>query len=326
MASVLVHPSQFPENVQRDLAHSLRTRQVNPKFLYISHRQSKKWLAVHEAHSPARLDPDCAAIYEKGFAAAAGEAGTSPVRLIGLGCGGGQKDARLLAALAKAGRAPGYTPCDVSLSLVLTASEAARGAVPAIRCEPMLFDLAQADDLPPILAAQAGEPRGRLFTFFGMIPNFEPEVILPRLAALIGPDDVLLFSANLAPGSDYAAGVKQVLPGYDNPETRDWLLTFLYDLGVETGDGAIEFSIDESQGGIRRITANFTFTKQRSIPVDGNQFEFLPGEKIRVFFSYRYTPEMISSLLSAHKLAVRNQWITRSGEEGLFLCRRAGKG
>ena len=66
-----------------------------------------------------------------------------------------------------------------------------------------------------------------------MIPNFEPQVILPKLASLVRPADFLLFSANLAPGKNYAAGMKKILPQYDNAPTRDWLMTFLLDLGVE---------------------------------------------------------------------------------------------
>jgi L-histidine N-alpha-methyltransferase len=81
-----------------------------------------------------------------------------------------------------------------------------------------------------------------------MIPNLEPDNILPKLAQLVRKDDLLLMSANLAPGGDYLAGVKRVLPGYDNAQTRAWLLAFLYDLGVEAGDGAVDFSIEENSG------------------------------------------------------------------------------
>src|SRR5688500_20383416 len=95
-ATVLIDPSQFPEAVQRDLVNSLRTRQVNHKFHYVSYRQAEKWLAIHEAYSPARKDPDCKVIYEKAFAAAAK---LTIGDVIALGCGGGQKDARLLAKL-----------------------------------------------------------------------------------------------------------------------------------------------------------------------------------------------------------------------------------
>ena len=66
-ANVTIHPSQFPEAVRRDLLESLRSRRVNHKFHYDSVKQTQKWLALHQAYSPARNDADCRAIYEKGF-------------------------------------------------------------------------------------------------------------------------------------------------------------------------------------------------------------------------------------------------------------------
>jgi len=324
LAHVAVHSSQFPENVQRDLLQSLRAHRIDPKFHYITYKQSQKWLALHETWSPSRIDADCAALYDRGFLAAAGALHSSRVRLIGLGCGGGQKDARLLGALTGQGRQLSYTPCDISLALVLTSSRAAQTAVPGIRCQPLVCDLAGAVDLPEVLHHQEDASTVHLITFFGMIPNFEPEVILPRLAALLRPGDLLLVSANLAPGPDYAAGVQRVLPGYDNPQTRDWLLTFLHDLGVEPGDGSVQFSIEDSPSALKRIVADFCFARRRILSVYGERFEFREGDKVRLFFSYRYTPGLIGSLLSEHKLSILGQWITSSGEEGVFLCGKAG--
>ena len=102
-AGVAIHASQFPENVRRDLLESLRTRRVNHKFHYDSVKQTQKWLALHQAYSPSRNDADCRAIYERGFAAAAAQIKAASVHVIGLGCGGGQKDTRLL-KLLKASR------------------------------------------------------------------------------------------------------------------------------------------------------------------------------------------------------------------------------
>ncbi len=323
LVHVAVHSSQFPENVRRDLLQSLRLRRIDPKFHYASYNQSRKWLALHQAWSPSRIDADCAALYGRGFLAAARALASSPVRLIGLGCGGGQKDARLLGSLAGQGREVSYTPCDISLALVLTSSRAAQTAVPGIKCHPLVCDLAGADDLPQVFDLQEESPAVRLITFFGMIPNFEPDVIMPRLAALVRPGDFLLFSANLAPGPDYAAGVQQVLPGYDNPQTRDWLLTFLLDLGVEPGDGSVQFSIEDSKSALKRIVADFYFARERILPVHGERFEFREGDKVRLFYSYRYMPARIASLLSEYKLSILGQWITPSGEEGVFLCRKA---
>jgi len=176
--------------------------------------------------------------------------------------------------------------------------------------------------LPTVLASHGVRGAVRVVTFFGMIPNFEPSIILPRLASLVRHDEWLLFSANLAPGLDYAADVRQILPQYDNALTRDWLMTFLLDLGVERGDGELRFTIEDSpsQHGLKRVAADLHFTRRREVRVDSERFEFRAGEAIRLFFSWRYTPGLVRSLLGQHGLRVRNEWIAKSEEEGVFLC------
>jgi uncharacterized SAM-dependent methyltransferase len=318
--SVAVHPSQFPGSIRSELIQGLRQRRIAPKFHYQSYKQSQKWMVLHDAWSPSRTDSDCAAVYDRSFAAAGGLLAERRVRVIGLGCGGGQKEARLLALLAEQGRELSYTPCDVSLALLLTATEEARRAVAAVPCNPLLCDLAVADDLPAVLDRLEEREAPRIITFFGMIPNFEPDNIAPRLAAMVRPGDVLLVSANLAPGPDYAAGVRRILPGYDNAETRDWLLTFLFDLGIEPADGMLQIHIEEAQA-LKRIAADFHFVHDRALMIYGERLEFLAGETLHLFFSYRYTPEKIERLLSSHHLKLEGQWIAKSGEEGVFGCR-----
>src|SRR5215475_7401511 len=114
VANVTIHASQFPENVRRDLVESLRTGEVNHKFHYDSVKQTQKWLALHQAYSPSRTDPDCAAIYDRSFEAVTARIKAKRVHLIGLGCGGGQKDTRLLKVLKQRGKEVFYTPSDVS--------------------------------------------------------------------------------------------------------------------------------------------------------------------------------------------------------------------
>jgi L-histidine N-alpha-methyltransferase len=324
-ANVTIHASQFPENVRRDLLESLRARQVNHKFHYDSLKQTQKWLALHQAYSPSRTDPDCAAIYHAAFAAATAQHAASRAHVIGLGCGGGQKDTRLLKHLAGLGKAVLYTPCDVSPAMVLTARRAALALVAEENCLPLVCDLASADDLPAFFQTQRPAEVPRLLTFFGMLPNFEPDAILPKLAKLVRPRDQLLLSANLAPGPDYAAGVQRILPQYDNEPTHEWLLTFLLDLGVERADGDLRFTIQEFPpgGGLKRVAAMFHFARPRRIGVDGDRIEFSPGDTIRLFFSYRHTPDRLRRLLGRHGFELREQWITDSEEEGVFLCRHA---
>src|ERR1041384_6155918 len=98
-AHVFIDRSEFPENVRRDLLESLRTRAINHKFHYESYKQAAKWLALPEAYSPARNDPNCQRIYNEAFAGATAAVNSKCIQLIGLGCGGGQKEARLLELL-----------------------------------------------------------------------------------------------------------------------------------------------------------------------------------------------------------------------------------
>jgi hypothetical protein len=154
-----------------------------------------------------------------------------------------------------------------------------------------------------------------------MIPNFEPNEIIPRVGALLARGDYLLCSANLAPGTDYAKGVQEVLPQYENTLTHDWLMILLQDLGIAKDAGTIDWSIEPSSG-LFRITAQFRFHASSEITYANNHFKFSPGDSIRLFFSYRYTPFLLEKMLAAQGLQTKNHWITRSGEEGVFLCQK----
>jgi uncharacterized SAM-dependent methyltransferase len=340
IARVAIFPSQFPEKVRSALHESLRARKLNHKFLYDSLKQTQKWLALHEAYSPSRTDPDCERTYGRSFQAAAKRIRAARVHVVGLGCGGGRKDTRLLRSLHRLNKKVFYTPCDVSVALVLTAQKSALTVVSQSDCFPVVCDLAAMQDLSQLLpgagkrrspknssgspGASAPADAPRLLTFFGMLPNFEPAQIIPRLASLMRPQDLLLLSANLAPGDDYAAGMERILPQYDNDLTRDWLLCFLTDLGVNQADGELQFRIEDGhrRDGLKRIAAYFQFTLPSSLLLDSQTFKFRRGESFRLFFSYRHTPGSIHALLSSHGLEFRDQWLTRSKEEGVFLVSR----
>jgi len=186
-----------------------------------------------------------------------------------------------------------------------------------------VLDLATAGDLQAVLKESPAGDRPRLVTFFGMLPNFEPKTMLPQLCALIRPGDHLLLSANLAPGEDYAKGVEHVLPLYDNHPTREWLLTFLFDLGVAREDGSMQFVIeDDLDNELKRIAAYFVFRRKCEIQIESEHFIFNPTDTIRLFFSYRHTAELIHSLMKPYGLKALKAWVNNSSEEGVFLLTR----
>jgi len=324
IASIQIHSSQYPAAVRRALVESLRSRQMNHKFHYESPKQVGRWLALHEAYSPARRDPACLTAYEEAFAALAAAVAAPRVQVVGLGCGGGWKDAALLRQLRAPGRERFYTPLDVSPAMVLEGWTTVLAELPASRCFPFVCDLVLAGDLRGALVEPSAAGAERIYTFFGMAPNFEPGVILPRLAALLEPGDWLLFSANLAPGDDYAAGVRRVAPQYDNAPTRDWLMTLPIDLGIEREDGSLRFEVEADPAGseLLRLAAYFDFAQSRELVLDGESIRFCQGDRLRLFFSYRHTPARVHAALEPFGLRVVSEWIAASGEEGVFLVRR----
>lgn len=326
--AVRIHPSQFPAAIQAALSRSLRTRRMNHKFHYDTPRQALQWLRVHEAFSPARQDPSCQAAYQQAATATAACMGAEAVQVVSLGCGGGQKELALLHALreARPARPASYLMADVSPSLTLVARAAAlaAGMVQSEECVPWVIDLAETADWRQALAAGLRSGVRRVVTFFGMMPNFLPGEVLPQLAGLLEEGDALLVSANLAPGADYAAGVQQVLPLYDNALTAEWLFSVLADLGVGRTDGQMAFQVAACpQGsGLLRIESNFTFIRDCSVWHAGQEHRFQAGETFGLFYSYRHTPARVQELFAAEGLAMRGQWLNAAADEGVFLLQR----
>ena len=318
---MIVHHSQFPHAVQRQLLNGLRLGRVPPKFLYDGDRQTQKWLAVHRAHSPSRTDAGVQSIYDRSFDESLSQAAGGSICLIGLGCGGGQKDTRYLAKLKSIGSTINYVPCDVSQAMTRVAREAAAAELPLERIHPLVCDLANAPDLGQVLDTIVSPETKCVFTFFGMIPNLEPDVVLPRLAELLLEGDQLLLSANLAPGDDYRSGVETVLLQYDNAETRDWLMSFLVELGVPAPAGRLRFGIEEIDG-LLRIVADFVFSEALELSVGGELCEFAAGRALRLFFSYRHTEQTLAMRLAKHSLAIAASQIDSSAEEGVFRVER----
>lgn len=327
-AHVIVHESTFPREVTRQLLEGLRARRLDQKFFYLGLKQTLRWLALHEAHSPARTDPATKAIYEQSYAAVVEAAGGSILHLVGLAAGGGQKETGCLEALRASGRTVFFTPCDVSLEMALSAHEEATSRLPGLQCTPLILDLPRCTTLPALLKDIDPGGTERLVTLFGAVHGFEPGAILPRLLNAVRSQDTFLLSANLLPEQGYEAAMQRILPQYENRLTEEWLMGFLEDLGIRREQGALRFSVAEAEGfaGLKRIEAHFDFQQDCEVRLHGENLCFAAGESLRLFFSYRYTARFTREVLVKHGLEVIREWISPSGEEGLFLCKRpAGK-
>jgi uncharacterized SAM-dependent methyltransferase len=335
--AVTVHPSCFPERTRAAYLESFRTRRMNHRFHYESEKQAQQWLAIHEAYSPARTDDDCLKTYDRALSEIAAKITSDNVALISIGCGGGQKDLTLLKHLRA--KQISYIPSDVSLPLALTAHHRvgppsfrlARSAdsattvnhtAAAVQSHPALLDLPATPDLHFFLDSLTPPNAQRIIAFFGMLPNFEPDEALPILGSALRPGDLLIASANLAPGDDYRVGVQKILPLYDNAPTRRWLATSLTDAGLAISPTEIQFTIAEINN-LLRVEAHYRFKTTQQIQIDTEQFTYSPNQTFRLFFSYRHTPEILRALFAKYGLGITSEWITISGEEGIILSQKS---
>ena len=289
-------------------------------------QQSQKYLEVQRQHSIFHTDSNVACMYDRAFEDVVREC-RGPVSLVGLGCGGGPKEAKLLAQLKRAScTITSYIPVDVSSALLLAAREKALEDVPTQRIHPLVCDLGHITDLPQVLRSMSpGSIRvPRIFTAFGLIPNFDQGVFFSLISSVVQEEtDTLMFSANLAPGHDFRAGMDAILPQYDNEATREWLLSFILGLGIAETDGQLAFSIVEGQWGLWRVEANFIFCERRQVSIDHELLDFHPADQLRVFHSYRHTPETVARCLDEHGLELMQQWVSEDQEEGVFAVKRS---
>lgn len=237
--------------------------------------------------------------------------------VIGLGCGGGHKEAQLLQALDRAGRRPTFVACDVGSDLVLTTLDRTAQATGIRQQSPALVaDLREAADLGGVWDRWTGRVP-RIFTFFGMLPNFMPGEVMPSIASWLRPGDVLLFSANLAPGADYQEGCEKILPLYDNAATRTWLSAVLEDLGIPASSFELNCRI-ASGGKWKRVEVWAEFLRDAEVRMDGKTYEFTEGKRMRLFFSNRQTPALVEEMVGSLGLRTAKAWIAESGEEGVW--------
>ena len=312
MIRLSVHPSRYPDASTARLRGALEARVLPGRFLYDSPAQAGRWLAYHEAYSPSRTDRDVEARYDDAFRASV-QHFAGGFRVVGLGCGGGRKDARLLQTAT--GRAS-YAPIDTSPSLVVQSALEARDA--ASDLDPRVIDLESS-----VEGDAFGDPEEpRLFSAFGMIPNFELDEFGPRLGAWLRPDDFALISFNLSPGR-FDEARDRILPQYDNEPGRAWMWGALNELGLFEADARLEVSARPvaSSGEVWRIEAWCELERDARCPMPWGTVPFARGDRLRVLISNRLTVEAADHHLLEWGCAPVARWISESGEEGVWLVR-----
>ena len=310
MPEITIHPSMASINLDDVLAASLQANRLDPKLLYVTPRQAALWREVSLKHSPIHSNPEFTRIYREAFARTAEEMRAGKIHLVGLGPGTGLKEAELATRLLSHGREVRFTAIDVSRNLVEEASKRV-ARIGASTERHLVCDLAELEYIKGWLDVE-GWKSPRLFTFFGLVPNLEPDFVAQLLRQLLRPGDVLLASVHLAPvseGVSVEAAMEKILPQYNNAETLAWLRAAMDEWKLDAlMEG--EQVILETGGKIPCIRGLASWLTSETAP-------------FQLFFSLRYTPELFAELLRSSGVAGEMLAITACREEAIWAVRRS---
>jgi len=267
--------------------------------LYSHPSLGRLWKKVHLACSPFLHRTELQRLYRLPSTRIRKHFGRRSYSLLALGCADGTKESLLLKKLPK----PTYLlALDTNLSLARRAIR----RLPAFQKSAHRTDLTSSISLKFLSSRLSTHPT--LITLFGVLPNLNPLPLLRSIRRFMKKDDLLLFSANLAPGIKGRSGAVRVLPLYDNRPTRNWLNAAILRYRPKLPKGHLEFGVfpDPKQKTLARIEARWM---NNHMP-------------IVVFSSRRPTRLQVESWIQTSGLRRLKRWIEPLGEEGVWLVTR----
>jgi len=314
---VVVHESVHPEALAAELREGLAGGEVATRQHYVSARQARLWQEIAAAFSPARDESDGARAYEAVNGLVADRVAGEGAHVIGLGCGDGAKERRLLDTLSGTGPLTA-TAVDVSLPLVQVAVDRLAAVPGTALGRPVVCDLGLA---APDLPAMVGEAPGpRVVTLYGILPGMEAFAAMAAALSLLRPGDLLAVSANLLPGGEGA--LEAVTAQYDNAPTRRWLGALVEDAGIgpEQADVRVGALADPGTGAAAAVGAWLEPREEIELELEAGEVRLEPGSPVRLLRSARHTPEGLEAIVLAAGLELVALEVSPTGEEGVALA------
>jgi L-histidine Nalpha-methyltransferase len=240
--------------------------------------------------------------------------------LVELGAGTATKTRILIEELLRNQNRSLFYPIDVSPSALDLAVRQLANEFPALRVNPIV-----ADYTGGVTALNRITGRKLVLYIGSSIGNFEPPHairILRRIRQTLRPGDALLL------GADYSKSSKVLLPAYDDAQgvTASFNKNILARLNRELG---ADFNLDAwrhvalwNRRCSRMEIYLESLTDQAAfLPALDLDVKFTTSERIHTENSYKYTDEMIASILRESCFTLENTWCDRKKWFGVHLAR-----
>ncbi len=248
------------------------------------------------------------------------EAAGPSLTLVELGAGTAIKTCILIEQLVQRQSRAMFYPIDVSPSALQEAERSVGEQFPQVRVNPIVADYTGG---VPALTRISGR---KLVLYIGSsIGNFEPPEaigILRRIRRSLQRGDALLL------GADYAKSSKVLLPAYDDAQgvTAAFNKNVLARLNREL---EADFDLDafrhvalwNKQRSRMEMHLESTVAQSVFLPAIDLDLRFAPGERIHTENSYKYTDEMIVSILGKSGFHLERTWTDRKRWFGVHLAR-----
>jgi L-histidine N-alpha-methyltransferase len=319
----LLPASKEREDLIRDVQAGLysRPRTLKP-WIFYDERGSDLFerITTLAEYYPARIEHSLLEGHADAIVAAACP-GSQPLRIVELGAGTASKTCRLLAAAARRGTDVVYMPLDVSADALEIARRTVECTFPGVLVEPVVTNYV---NNPPQLEEFDGPT---LALYLGSsIGNFAPEesrLILRNVGSQLRSEDALLL------GTDLAKDRRTMIAAYDDNQgvTAAFNLNILNRLNRELGANfdpagfrhCVRWNAVES-----RIEMHLESIRDQKVEIADADlaFDFRSGETIHTENSYKFTNEMLGSLLLDSGFATQHAWKDEREWYALTLSRR----
>ncbi len=321
IVNIGVHRSLGFEAAMSDLLGALREKRLPASFLYRGARSAALWERLHLAHAPSTQSAVTSAPHREAFKYLRSRI-NQPVHLVAAGCGLAEKEMILLEI--DEGCVGKLDLIDGSVELVAEAKRRILERHGKLGVRGLAADLGIERDWNALFSSASAETR--VLTLFGMVPNFELSKLLPSLSDALRPGDWLVLDANLRPGKGGAEGEipEGIMAQYDNAECRDWLQSSLSELGIFETDGRLIYEVARDSGDVEvpRIQAMFQFSQDVCVSLVGPTIRFDAGDRLSVFYSYRYTAQDMPQMLQEAAFECEKLCFSETGEDGVYVLRK----
>ena len=247
------------------------------------------------------------------------QAGTS-LTLVELGAGTASKTCVLIEELLSRQSRVLFYPIDVSPSALQEAVARLGQQFPELRVNPIVADYTGG------VSALSRISGRKLVLYIGSsIGNFEPEEairMLRRIRRTLRAGDALLL------GADFAKSPKILVPAYDDSQgvTARFNKNILARLNREFDadfDVHLFRHVAMWNRRLSRIEAYLESTTSQTVFIPALDLDllFAPGERIHTENSYKYTDDMIESILRESGFTLEHTWCDRKKWFGVHLAR-----